>query len=211
MSWHGVCTNLRGPRMFDKCAALRIPVGFLCSKKESSCLAIYCRTPGEGTAHTLQLKVQMHFCGTGDTGIGRLVSVIRICGRGGQVSGYFGEVSICQYLSFYVFVIDPELPYRKEGPFQNAGPIVQDAAWMVVLQACRPILNPRPPLFLCGFGHRNYQRVSRPVRSSIGRWCGGGCIAPDEPRRRPRSGRVRSKILAGVTDVRGGSDLRGFV
>ena len=165
MSWHGVCTNLRGPRMFDKCAALRIPVGFLCSKKESSCLAIYCRTPGEGTAHTLQLKVQMHFCGTGDTGIGRLVSVIRICGRGGQVSGYFGEVSICQYLSFYVFVIDPELPYRKEGPFQNAGPIVQDAAWMVVLQACRPILNPRPPLFLCGFGHRNYQRVSRPVRS----------------------------------------------
>ena len=57
--------------------------------------------------------------------------------------------------------------YRKEGPFQNAGPIVQDAAWMVVLQACRPILNPRPPLFLCGFGHRNYQRVSRPVRSSI--------------------------------------------
>jgi hypothetical protein len=78
----------------------------------------------------------MHFCGTGDTGIGRLVSVIRICGRGGQVSGYFGEVSICQYLSFYVFVIDPELPYRKEGPFQNAGPIVQDAAWMVVLQAC---------------------------------------------------------------------------
>ena len=39
--------------------------------------------------------------------------------------------------------VPPELPYRKEGPFQNAGPIVQDAACMVALQACRPIRRSR--------------------------------------------------------------------